>query len=452
MSTPTRHTDDSPSQAQEPLFDDSFWNLSDEDVIKSVADAFVPELERLKRVPEPAESASSEKKKACFTQSKPSYLLFGEDYPEVNRTMMGILVLKWIMAGDYQAFTCCQPEAGRLKFDSFTWLQSLFTQCLQSQADILTLVTAMMINDLGKDPLLAQDVAAHTGKTHEDFNHDTLVYHAAEAGMVPSIGKLDAPHKEDIILGLQFGSGLNIAQLAQAESVPGSLENVLIMKGHQRAFDIKFLEVLLDVAGAAGHVDSRCAERMTEAVFQGFMTSREALLEIVAGRSSLRAGYDTILRNRGKILENAGFRKLSTCDPSERALLRLLTMGRTTDKEQAECFANAFDALPDSIKKELVDGLSDDGYLEEKAILPYYMPALFSEALKNTADQTAEAKQRTLESLMRFLARVYRTSKPVPDEDGAVVERNLIFAKSCIRAESFKEDPAVLDQLSIPQS
>src|SRR5699024_8352851 len=88
MPTPIRHTDDSPSQAQEPVFDDNFWDLSDEDAIKSVANAFVPELERLKRVPEPAESGSSEKKKTCFTRcSQPSYLLFGEDYPEVNRTL-----------------------------------------------------------------------------------------------------------------------------------------------------------------------------------------------------------------------------------------------------------------------------------------------------------------------------------------------------------------------------
>lgn len=432
---------------QKTVYDDRFWRSSDEDVVKSFAKAFVPELERLRRVPEPAESASCEKSR--FTRSKPSYVLYGEDYPEVNRTMVGLLALKWIMSGDYQAFTRCQGEAGKLRVESFTRLRKLFAQSLQSQEDILTLITAMMINDLGKDPLLAGDIAAITGHSLVDSNHDALVYAAAKAGMVPCIIKLDASHEEDIMLGLRCGSGLNIAQLAQAESVPGSLQDVLILKDHPKAFDIKFMEVLLDVAGAAGHVDSRCAEPMTEVVFQGFMTSREALVEIVDGRSSLRAGYDSVLRQRGEVLESVGFRKLSTNDSSERALLRLLTMGRTTGKEQAEWFANAFAELPLSIKTDLVDGLSVDGYLDGEAILPYYMPALFSEALKNTVDQTAPAKQRTLGSLMRFLARAYGGSKPVPGEPGAVVERNLIFAKECIRTEAFRNDPTALDGLSI---
>lgn len=438
------------SFSRETVYDDKFWRSSDEDVVRSFAKAFVPELERLKRVPEPAESGPSEEK-SRFARTKPSYLLFGKDYPEVNRTMVGLLALKWIMSGDYQAFTRSQTDAGKLRVESFTGLRKIFVQCLQSQADILTLITAMMINDLGKDPLLAEDIAVVTGQSLSDSNHDTLVCAAAEAGMVPCLRKLDASHKEDIMLGLRCGSGLNIAQLAQAESAPGSLQDVLILKGHPKAFDIKFMEVLLDVAGAAGHVDSRGAEPMTEAVFQGFMSSREALMEIIDGRSSLRAGYDSVLRQRGEVLESAGFRKLSTDDPSERALLRLLTMGRVTDKEQAEWFDNAFAELPDSTKKDLVDGLSVDGYLDGEAILPYYMPALFSEALKNTTDHTAPAKQRALGSLMRFLARAYGGSKPDPGKPGAVVERNLIFAKECIRTEAFKNDPTVLDGLPIPQ-
>ncbi|KAK2758748.1 hypothetical protein FQN54_003438 [Arachnomyces sp. PD_36] len=436
---------------QGTIYDDKFWGLSDEDAVRSFASSFVPELERLKRVPEPAESASSGKK-PCSNQSKPSYLLFNEDYPEVNRTMVGLLALKWIMSGDYESFTRCQAEVGKLRVESFTRLRNLFSQCLQSQADILTLITAMMINDLGKDPLLAGDIATVTGKPLQSSNHDTLVYAAAEAGMVTCIKRLDAFHNKDIMLGLECGSGLNVAQLAQAESVPGSLQDVLILKGHPKAFDIKLLEVLLDVAGAAGHVDSRCAEPMTEAVFQGFMTSRDALLGVIDGSNSLRAAYDSVLTTRGNVLEEAGFRKLAMNDPSERALLRLLTMGRTTDKEQAEWFAKAFADLPSSVRENLVNGLNVDGYLDGEAILPYYTPALFSEALKNSKDQSAQAKQAVLGSLMRFLAGVYGGSKPTPGQPGSVVERNLIFAKEYIRTEAFRMDPTILDRVAMPRN
>jgi hypothetical protein len=126
------------------------------------------------------------------------------------------------------------------------------------------------------------------------------------------------------------------------------------------------------------------------------------------------------------------------------------SMSRTVDKAQAEQFADAFYSLPDPIRQKLVEGLSVDGYNDGKAILPYYMPAIISEGLKNTITATASAKKHALVSLMRFLTRVLDDTKPVPGQRGVIIERILMFAKDVIRSEAFRADPSVLDELQIP--
>jgi hypothetical protein len=434
---------------QQSIIDNKFFALSDESALRLIGDAFPTELEWLKNA-EPASETGVITSPVDDNQAEkifPSRLLFGADYDEINRTLVGILALRWIIADDYTAFTRYQNENTKLRRDSFTQLREFFLENLQSPADTIALLVATVVNDLGKDPNLATDFASVTGQSLEGLNHDMVVYEAARADMIPCIRQLDPPHKAEVMLGLQCGSELNPAQLAQAENVPGSLGGLLIMRGNRHAFALKYMELLLDVAGAAGHVDPRCAKPMTEPVFQAYNTTREALLDVIAGRCSLRQGYDKVLTKRGLMLQETGFRPLSVTSRSERALLRLLTMGRTADKTQAELFATAFDSLPGGTRERLIDGLSVDGYKDGKAILPYYMPALFAEGLKNSK-QGGEV--RSVEALMRFLARVVGGTRPAPGNKGEVVERNLLFARSVIGGAGFREDPNVLDGLEIP--
>lgn len=428
-----------------------FLALSDADAIKLFHEAFGPELERLKNASSTAESGPVAKPESDDDRAlTPSQQLYGVAYTEVDRSLVAMLALKWVMSKDYDTFTCYQIPPIKLRQESFEKLGSMFNEGLRSSSDIYALLVATVINDLGKESTLAADVTAVTGQSMIGLNHDMIVYAAANAGMVPCLQTLDPSYREDIMLGLQFGSELNVAQLAQAENVPGSLKGALILRGHENAFTMKFLEVLLDVAGAAGHIDARCAKPMIEPVFQAFMVTRDVLLNIINERCTLRSGYDQVLTNRGQMLQTKGFRSLSVDVPSQRALLRLLTMGRTTSKEQAEWFAQAFNDLPEPVRHALIDGLSVDGYEDGKAILPYFMPALFAEGLKNTTSTNPSAKEHALGSLFRFLARVYEGTKPARGQQGVVCERNLLFAKETIQSEAFKTDPRVLDSLDIP--
>jgi hypothetical protein len=431
-----------------------FYSLTDAVILRQIHDAFEPELERLKgaySMREPGSPTMCSSGSPWNAKQTPSELLYGRNHDEVNRTLVGVLALRWIINNDYDTFVGCQPAPVRLLRESFDWLRNLFEKGITTPDDLFALVTAMIINDLGKDANLEEDYFTQTGESVQGMNHDMVLFEAAKAGMVPSLDRLSQPYRDDVMLGLELGSELNAGQLAQAENVIGSLEGLLLMRGHERAFELKFMEQLLDVAGAAGHSDATCAKKMIEPVFRGFQTVYEVALDIISGRSDLREGYDKVLEGRGNMLQQKGFRGLSVKNPEERALLRLLTMGRTADKEQAELFYETFYSLSPLIREELVNGLNVDGYNDGKAILPYYMPAMLSEGLENTKTPSESLKQAALSSLMRFLARVLEGTKPDPGADGVVIERNLMYARDTIASEQFREDPSVLDKIPIPK-
>ncbi|KAI5790150.1 hypothetical protein EDC01DRAFT_116698 [Geopyxis carbonaria] len=423
----------SPSALATAIFDNTFASLSDAAAVKLFHAAFAKELTHLQNASATVESSGCTPTAGDGAQT-PSQLLYGTDYVEVNRTLVGMLAYKWLLADDYASFTACQGAAIRLSRPSFSELRALLDRTLPEPADRHLLLIAMVVNDLGKDPTLFQ---SHSGE-----NHDQLVLAAARAGRVPSLAGLSSEHADLLLAGLEFGAALNIAQLAQAETVPAALAAARALADRPRAFNIKFAEVLLDVAGAAGHVDTRGAKAMNQPVYIGFRTAHGALQRVISGAATLRAAYDCILEARAQL---AGVPTLKVTVPAERALLRLLAMGRVDAPATAAVFQRAFDALKPDTKKALVDGLSVDGVDDGVAVLPYYMPAVLSEGLKNADDA-----QRAVGAMMRFLARVYGGSRPAPGSKGGVLERNLAFAKETVQGEKFRGTPEVLDKVELP--
>lgn len=82
--------------------------------------------------------------------------------------------------------------------------------------------------------------------------------------------------------------------------------------------------------------------------------------------------------------------------------------------------------------------LNVEGYNDGKAILSYYTPAIFSEALENVAREPLPQKIEAVSSLMRFLTRVLDGTRPMPGKKGKVVERNVLFTRATVRSEEFK--------------
>lgn len=432
----------------------NFWDMPDVENVYMFRAAFGPELDALKNASPTVESSPTRTTIGSLGKSheSPSQLLYDAEYAEVNRTIVGMLALKWLIAGNYDSFTGQQTETVKLTQESFQELRHFFLKGLRNEADVYALLVSTVVNDLGKDPKLLEKIAEYAPKYAHNPNHDLVAYIAAQNGLLPLIDEAkDTEYYGMLLQGLLFGSEVNIAQLAQAENVPGNLTFVKEeLSGHEQTFSLKFMELILDVAGAYGHIDSRSAKPITEPVYQGYKVSRQALIDIINGKCSVREGYDEVLAFRARLLAKEGYRSLSVEDDTERALIRLFTMGRTFTKEQAELFDEAFFGLAETWRQALVNGLTVDGLDDGVAIVPYYGPALFSETLKNTVDSSRGTKVRALSSLMRFLTRIYAGTKPTPGTKGRVVECSVAFIQDIIKGDEFRRDPSILDDVEIP--
>lgn len=346
---------------------------------------FGDQLGRLQNVPV-VERGSEQPKgtlvKDSATDLTPSQFLYGRYIKEVDRTLVSCLSIRWLFYGDYDAFKNGQPDNMAVKEETFHELRE-FARVALSNWDpdhVWALIVSLILGDLGKNPVLQQDVQ---GNKVEQFNHDQVLQ-VAVGKKLPIVQKPLQLLSEELAKcvedGITMGAGLNIPQLIKGENVPGSLESVRYLKG--KSFDLKYLEMMLDVCGAGGHIDARGAVRMIEPVCQSFLGVRHLLKDVSEGNRDVVTAYDEALEICGKSLIDNGFRKLDTKNTDDRCLLRILRMGRVIDKDRAQRFETAFNNLPEDTRMSLVDGLSDNGVGGGTAVILYYMPAVFAEVLR----------------------------------------------------------------------
>ncbi|PWY86804.1 hypothetical protein BO70DRAFT_369855 [Aspergillus heteromorphus CBS 117.55] len=418
-----------------------FASLTNEAVLQLLGRQFEHDLKGLKNVPSNIEGGAQQ----ALT---PSQYLYDHDYSEVNRTLLNILALKWLLADDYAAFTAYQPDPVKLSKATFEKFRHITRSVLDHPDKILALIISLILGDQGKNPVLVDQVTSQEGlRGDEEVNHDEILQKAiAEGGFSESLGLLPPPLKDDVILGVKLGAELNIPQLTQGENVPGSLKGLLMLSGHKQAFDLKYLEIMFDVAGAGGHIDARGATRMIEPVCQSLLLAHPILERVTAGQLSLRDAYDEVLRNRGCILSKKGFKELSTAVPADRAFLRLCAMGRVADLPLAQLFDEAFNSLPDETRDALVNGLNVDGLDDGQAVILYYMPALFAELLRVTKDLSKPGRLEALVYLLSFMARTYKGSSPHKGEKGSIIERDVSPAKDIV----VQQGPTALDGYDLP--
>ncbi|KAB8212656.1 hypothetical protein BDV33DRAFT_211086, partial [Aspergillus novoparasiticus] len=424
--------------------------LTDEEAVRLLYRQFHSEFVRLKRVEYTLERGDGGPVKGSLDGKAltPSQFLFLQDYAEINRTVVSLLSLKWLLEDNYEAFTAHQPAVVKLSEATFKRFRELALDILETNDDILALVVSLILGDVGKDPKLEEFVHKKDGNKP---NHDLVLARAIDMGQFQKpLGLLSDDKRVEVLLGVQVGAKLNIPQLTQGENVPGSLEILLMLRGKSQAFRLKYLEIMLDVSGAGAHVDARGAIRMIEPVCQSFLSAFQVLMNVITENLPVRGAYNTVLQHRGQLLAEQGFHELSTNNRSDRALLRLCAMGRVADKHLAELFEKAFTDLPQPTQDKLINGLNVDGCNGEDAVILYYMPAIFAEALRVTRTASDVKKIQVLQSLMSFMARTYNDTKPVDGHIGVILERDMSGAKDYIRREGFIDDPTILDQCVPP--
>ncbi|KAL2817179.1 hypothetical protein BJX63DRAFT_441025 [Aspergillus granulosus] len=409
----------------------------------------------------------------------PSHILFNEVHDEVNRTLTSFLALRWIHLDAYEAFVASQPPETRLTRASFAWLRSFYTQTILNtntnthvnsnsnsnpdpdpSAALYALITSIITNDLGKDPSLAREYHSATGLPIAHQNHDAILHAACTVdGLLPSLEALPGAYKELVRAGIALGATFNFGQLAQAENAPVALEAVRGLHGWvqsqtqdqvrgqgqgqgTRVLELRFLEQVLDLAGAAGHIDWSCARKLTQPIFESYRDVYDACESVSRGRLGAGGGYDLVLGRRAERLAalGQGMRVLTVERREDRAVLRLLCMGNVNTVERAELFLRAWWALDEAVRTRLVDALNVHGRKGEPAVQMTYMPALLSRI----------RDERALRYALRFLGRGMVVTDAV-DADAVVIERTVLgVLKRYVESGGFDEDPTVLDRVDVP--
>ncbi|KAJ5546598.1 hypothetical protein N7494_004183 [Penicillium frequentans] len=417
-------------------YPDSLFALPQDDLLRMVYQEFTNDLDRLKR----AYSIRS-CQQTSFTTQSPSYILYQADYDEVNRTLVGFLALRWIHLGEYENFVGSQPPNVRLNREPFEWIREFYSKVIVDADALYTLITSIVINDLGKDPQLASDYQNITGVDIADLNHDAILLKAFTVGLVQSLEKLPVHYKDDLVRGIELGATFNFGQLAQAENVPACLSGLLSMKDTPRSFNFRFMEQLLDISGAAGHMDCTCAKKLIQPIFDSYRNVYDACQSVIAGTSNLREGYDLILSRRAQFLHEKGFPLLHVNDLHHRALVRLLCMGNVTTRDKADMFKDTWDSLETSVRDKLEYALNLDGVSGRPAVQATYMPAFLSQI----------GDKESLTCAWRYLARLMTLEESI-DLSVLVIERSMLSVmKQYVETGKFDKDPTVLESIDVPE-
>ncbi|KAI1400466.1 hypothetical protein F4819DRAFT_461206 [Hypoxylon fuscum] len=428
---------------------DALFALSDEQLLLLIRDDFEDELRRLKH----AYSVGGRSDIKPSTRS-PSKILYSdeEDHDEVNRTLVGLLTLKWIYNKQYDILVGNQPEILRLSRKSFEWIHTFYKDYVRSPDELYALITSIVVNDIGKDEGLAREYQDAEGEDISTANHDLVLLKAVQSGFVKCLDRLSPEDKADIMRGMELGAEFNFGQLAQAENAPACLASLAKMRGHARSFRLRFMEQLLDIAGAAGHLDWTCAKKLTQSNFDAYRTVYDAGIGIIEGGLSLREGYDLVLQRRLDLLRKKGFRTVNLKEKDDRALARILCMSSVADLDTAELYERAWTSLEDDVRQSLRTSLNIDGTIAEPAVQVTYIPALITQAVDVNGPWSTEEKERSLRSALRFLCRVM-TAPGKPDGPVSVIERNVLSVlKDVVQTEQFREDPTILEKVPIPDS
>ncbi|RHZ57682.1 uncharacterized protein CDV56_106444 [Aspergillus thermomutatus] len=423
---------------------DSLFTIPEEDLLRLVYKEFSQEIDRLKR----AYSVRPRRPSTPPNTTSPSCLLYKQNYDEVNRTLVALLTLRWIYTGEYEILVGSQSPELRLSMSSFDWIRRFYAQAIKGPNDLYILITSVVINDLGKDAQLASNYRVLTGKDISTLNHDAVLLNVCTAArsLIPALAHFPAPQDRDhLISGIEIGASFNFGQLAQAENAPACLSVFQTMKAphHRHSVQLRFMEQLLDVAGAAGHLDWTCAKTLTQPVFDAYRDVYDACEGVMAGTLDVRSGYDLVLARRAHRLHTTGFRLLHVEeDREDRALMRVLCMGGVTSLDTARRYEAAWRTLGNATREALVNALNVVGSKDEPAVQPTYMPALLG---------SVHDDQRALACALGYLARVMGATTNLPDCTPVVVERSMLgVLKQYIEGGDF--DPTVLERLDVPDA
>jgi hypothetical protein len=345
--------------------------------------------------------------------------VFGEHYGEYDRSVAGVWFFYLYVNKRYK------ETNGKLESIATTLDEVIgnFTNYFGKDEDrktekIEALIISLVLNDIGKvekihnfvDPTIDHDAVLGI------MLNDTGRYGI----YVPSFVALNK--NQQALIRDYFNAGMSVAQLAQAENVPGSTLKFVQLPAEKRKFG--FWEAFFDVSGAAGHIQNY--QSLSSVMGPFVMPTYAAVYSTLKTTSwdyAVQKGSDpkneaidfywhmvegVILyakKIKNPFVDRPGlsFDKIYIKSRDNRSLQkkfclsRLYLLARVSAIDSTvdvEAFDQIFDSLSQEDQNILIKGMSRDG-MYDKTIMIYYAPALFTNLGK-------EGKKTALEILARL--------------------------------------------------
>ena len=377
-------------------------NVPDHEFLMHINSSY-PEIVRLTQ----AVRASPESQ-AVDNEYSPSKKLFGKQHIEFDRTAVGILAVKWVLANDYDQFVYGQPDSVKLKKESFDALRKV-TQTLVERKQLHALITSLAFNDLGKVIAFCEEIERRNGKA--EIDHDNILLEALYKypDMVPSFQKLRISDQEMIIKGMS--AQFNLGQFVQAENLPANLKGLRNLSGQE--LDFHNLHTLYDVAGARGHVSSKGSLVLTEPAFQSFSMAFKAMSAVpsTSDDQTLIDAYNHYISLRTEHLKMG---QITTLE--DKAIARLAFMVRIDNAQQYNEVKDAFGRSPRDVQNIFIEELNKTG-LHDHGILLYYAPAV----LVNAKAAFKQNPQDGLTLALSYLAQLFTLARSkIPNAQSGV--------------------------------
>lgn len=391
-------------------------------------------------------AASNVPPKGAYGSGKnqtPSMYLFGREIVELNRTAVGFLSLKWLLSNDYTAFTANQPDSNRLTQSMFQEFRSDVKKVLKTDEDVEAMIFAIVVNDLGKIKRFDERVQKLSGENTVD--HDRVVAVALEQApeLVPSFSRLSPRHQALVKEGLNLGGGLNIGQLVQGENLPISLQAMKNFTGKPDAFDLKFLELMFDVAGISGHITSH-GTRLNAAMYRSYRLARSVLSEVVKGED-LETAYNVVLTAKADQVFSITGVRLVASNPRERTILRLLCPFADLTSAQVHHMLKTFSELPKNVQAILVDQMNKSGITNGFGTMLYYGPEMIRVGMGQAALNSFQSGHLS-EALTMYSRILHEAMIETKSQSGSgMVTVNVSAIVKFMNSEKFQKDALTLN-------
>ena len=342
---------------------------------------------------------------------------------EYKRTLCSIELFNAVLENNYEAFSACQPEKTRITRDSFSEIRTYVKSVLKTTDDENAMRAFLVINDLGKVGDFVEKIADSLG--FKSVDHDKILYEGLKAHpeFSPTFLALADKYQQIILTGLK--TAFNMGQYVQCECLPANLAP--LTKIDAEALNYYMIHVLFDIAGAAGHVNSNGSLICNELYWKKFSWALDTIICMVNGKFEPKEAYEDYLA-----------RTMKYFNVSNPVIAKLCNLVRVSTPEEADEIRIAVDSLDLETKNNLDKELMTTGIGKDTAILMYYAPATFQNALnyyKKLEPETAIVK--TIQKVAPLMSLIYMKIRAMEDcSEGVVIAFIADIAKAAMEPEN----------------